>query len=129
MGETGNSMNQAFKRSILFALFFVAVFYCNASASATPLHDAALTGNVDLVEVLIAHGADVDARDVQGHTPLHLAIQEGHTKVAKVLIVNGADVNARLVDDAGVDMTPLYLSIILGRRAVESLLLDSGAVK
>ncbi len=122
-------MSQALKNTVFVALFFVAFFWTSASANATPLHDAVLTGDVELVELLIANGADVDARDVRGYTPLHFAIQEGHTQVAKVLIVNGADVNARSVDADGGDVTPLYLSIILGRRAVESLLLENGAEK
>ncbi len=122
-------MRQALKFNIFVALLFVAILYGSASANATPLHDAAWNGDVQLVELLLANRADVDARDVRGYTPLHLAILEGHSEVAKVLIANGADVNARTVDDAGEDVTPLYLSIILGRRAVESLLLESGATK
>ena len=94
---------------------------------ASPIHDAALTGDVELMEMLIANGADVDERDVHGYTPLLLAIQEGYTDMAKTLIVNGADVNARAVSDGGNDVTPLYLSIILGRGAVETLLRGHGA--
>lgn len=108
---------------------FLGLLVLYSTAIASPIHDAALTGDVELVEILIANGADVDERDVSGYAPIHLAIQEGHTEVAKVLIKNGVDVNARLVGDDGRDHSPLYLSIILGRRAVESLLMDNGAHK
>jgi len=99
----------------------------SATGLASPIHDAALTGDVELMEMLIANGADVDERDVHGYTPLLLAIQEGYTDMAKTLIVNGADVNARAVTDGGNDVTPLYLSIILGRGAVANLLRGHGA--
>jgi len=111
----------------IFSLLLLASLVLPATALAGPIHDAALTGDVELMEMLIANGADVDARDVHGYTPLILAIQEGYTDIAKTLIAHGADVNARAASDGGNDVTPLYLSIILGRGVVESLLLDNGA--
>jgi len=111
----------------LGSLLLLASLVFTSTGLASPIHDAALTGDVELMEMLIANGADVDERDVHGYTPLHLAIQEGYTDMAKTLIVNGADVNARAVSDGGNDVTPLYLSIILGRGAVETLLRGHGA--
>ncbi len=116
------------KLKFLACLLFWATVAFAQTALASPIHDAALTGDVELVELLIANGADVDDRDVHGYTPLLLAIQEGHTDIAKVLITNGADVNTRAASDGGEDVTPLYLSIILGRRVTESLLRDHGAI-
>jgi ankyrin repeat protein len=117
------------KLYFLLGLLFLASFVFWSTASASPIHDAALAGDVELVEMLIANDADVNARDVHGYTPLLLAIQEGHTDIAKVLIANGADVNARSVSDGGEDVTPLYLSIILGRGITETLLRDHGAIE
>ena len=115
-----------FKKNI-FSLLLLASLALPSAGLASPIHDAALTGDVELMEMLIANGADVDDRDVHGYTPLILAIQEGHTDIAKTLIANGADVNARAASDGGNDVTPLYLSIILGRGVVENLLLGKGA--
>lgn len=122
-------MIKALKYFLFGVVVFVAIASGNNPAGAAPLHDAAVIGSVELVERLIANGADVDARDVRGYTPLYIAIQSGHVEVAKVLIANGADVNAGAVDDAGQYRTPLYLSIILGREAVESLLRERGAAE
>jgi len=117
-----------FKKYIfLGSLLIMAGFAFTPTALASPIHDAALTGDVELMEMLIANGADVDERDVHGYTPLLLAIQEGHTDIAKVLITNGADVNTRAASDGGEDVTPLYLSIILGHGGIEDLLLGHGA--
>ncbi len=64
-------------------------------ADTTRLHMAAERGLVDVVESLILHGADVDARDRDRRTPLHLAADCGQVRVAEVLIAHGADVDAR----------------------------------
>lgn len=120
-------MNPFKKQNFLGSLLLLASLVFTSTGLASPIHDAALTGDVELMEILIANGADVDERDVHGYTPLHLAIQEGYTDMAKTLIANGADVNARAVSNGGNEVTPLYLSIILGRRALETLLLGQGA--
>ena len=62
----------------------------------TPLHLAAFFGHAKIVELLIAHSADVLARSrgANGNTPLHAALAGNHKFVAGVLIGHGADVNA-----------------------------------
>ncbi len=117
------------KLYFLLGLLLLASFASWSTASASPIHEAALAGDVELVELLIDNDADVNDRDVHGYTPLLLAIQEGHTDIAKVLIANGADVNARAASDGTEDVTPLYLSIILGRGITETLLRDHGAIE
>jgi hypothetical protein len=57
----------------------------------TPLHLAVITGNVGMTELLIARGADLDARDFEGNTPLHRTVYIlPLPKVAKVLLDHGA---------------------------------------
>jgi ankyrin repeat protein len=60
----------------------------------TPLFAAAAKGHADVIQVLLAHGADIHARDDWGGTPLHRAAGEGQTRSAEVLLEAGADVNA-----------------------------------
>ena len=61
----------------------------------TPLHIAARFGREDLAPVLLARGADPNARDGQGDRPLHLAADYGEPGVAAVLLQSGAEVDAR----------------------------------
>ena len=45
--------------------------------------------------MLIAAGADVNAKDDKNETALWWAAHEGHIEIAKALIAAGADVNAK----------------------------------
>ncbi|RAO72489.1 uncharacterized protein BHQ10_008501 [Talaromyces amestolkiae] len=64
----------------------------------TALHQAAEYGHLELVQLLISHGAEVDRRNyspVGPMTALHLAAYQGHIAIVKELLQNGADVNTR----------------------------------
>jgi ankyrin repeat protein len=53
------------------------IYVCTGAASSkfeTPLHIAARKNNTDVMEVLVHHGADVNARNCFGDTPLHTAV-------------------------------------------------------
>ena len=61
----------------------------------TPLHWAAHFGHLEIAELLISRGADLDAEDPAYSTPLYLAAEEGHPKVVEFLISKGAEVNVK----------------------------------
>ncbi|ELR14795.1 Ankyrin repeatcontaining protein [Acanthamoeba castellanii str. Neff] len=61
----------------------------------TPLHHAADFGHAEVLQMLIAKGADVNAQDAFGITPLLAAVYEGHTEAVQVLVKAKADVNAK----------------------------------
>jgi len=55
------------------------------------LHAAAKRGHIDMVKLLLLHGACVDKENNEGDTPLRLAVDNGHLPVVTALIGNGAD--------------------------------------
>ena len=59
----------------------------------TPLHEATWKGHIEVVKVLLAGGADGNAKN-NNSTPLHLASYYGHTEVVKVLLAGGVNVSA-----------------------------------
>lgn len=54
-----------------------------------PLIVASAMGFLDIVELLISHGADFEKVMGAGRTALHLAAAEGHLNVIMCLISNG----------------------------------------
>lgn len=97
-----------------------------------PLDYAALHGRADMADLLIAFGADMNAKDnLFGETPLHYAIAacqfapQGHLEVTQLLIERGADVNAK--DTNG--LTPLDYAKRYAPNAglLQSLLTGAGA--
>ena len=55
----------------------------------TPLHEAVKGNNKDLIEWLITHGADVNARDLSGCTPVSTASGYGHKDIVELLKAAG----------------------------------------
>lgn len=60
----------------------------------TPLHVAA-RGYVDIINLLVSRGADIEARDDESSTPLYCAVLEGSADAVKALRKLGADIDAR----------------------------------
>uniref|UniRef100_A0A670YID4 VPS9 domain-containing protein n=1 Tax=Pseudonaja textilis TaxID=8673 RepID=A0A670YID4_PSETE len=87
------------------------------------LHVAALHGHVDLVALLLKHGANIEAKDVNQAGPLHFACQNGHFQVVKYLIECRAKQNRR--DIYG--NTPLMYACLNGYQEIAAILLQHGA--
>jgi ankyrin repeat protein len=94
-----------------------------SSKGGTPLHWAAAGGHKDVAELLLANGADVDAKDDNGVTPLYTAATKGYKGVAELLLANGADVNAKTHRG----YTPLHTAASHNQKEMAALLLAKGA--
>lgn len=65
----------------------------------SPLHYASFAGHKEVMDYLLAQGANIDARSTNGSTPLMMAIYEGREDIARSLIEKGAD--RKLKNDFG----------------------------
>ena len=61
----------------------------------TALLWAADKGRKEVVELLLAQNADVNARDTAGETPLQIAVLNDQMEVAELLLAAKVNVNAR----------------------------------
>jgi uncharacterized protein len=92
----------------------------------TALHLAAAFGTPQAVDVLLQHGAHVDAasKNPQRNQPLHAALALGRNpETVRLLLAHGADPNAT---QAG-GFTPLFSAATANRRDLVEMLIDSGA--
>ncbi|MFZ2738338.1 MAG: ankyrin repeat domain-containing protein [Burkholderiaceae bacterium] len=86
----------------------------------SPLMLAALKGQLQLVEQLIAREADVNK---PGWTPLHYAATAGQVAVIRLLLENDAYIDASSPNGS----TPLMLAAMYGTASAVKLLLEEGA--
>jgi tetratricopeptide (TPR) repeat protein len=113
-------MTQLFRCLVfLFCLITGSVYAANDS----PLFEAVKKGDKAAVEVLLAKGADANAKDTNGRTPLHWAAIYGNKDIAELFLAKGADVNAKDTDG----WTPLHRAAYWDRKNVAVLLLAHGA--
>ena len=92
--------------------------------SSTPLHKAAANNHKDIVELLIATGAQVNAKDKLGSTALHWAAYNGHKDIVDLLIAGGAQVSAKTTKR---NQTPLCWATCRGHKEIVELLIAKGA--
>ncbi len=71
----------------------------------TPLHLAAMNPELSALKVLLAAGADPNARDSEGATPLHMAAYASRPAHARLLLEAGAD--PKLKTNTGRDATSM----------------------
>jgi ankyrin repeat protein len=89
----------------------------------TPLMAASEGGNLEIVEALLAAGADMNAEDSLKRTPLMFAIAWKQLAIANKLLAAGAKVNAKNI----VGETILMQAITAGLWDLSHALLDAGA--
>ncbi|KAL0963736.1 hypothetical protein UPYG_G00310280 [Umbra pygmaea] len=89
----------------------------------TPLHLAAIKGDVEAVKTLLDEGADPNFKDNAGWTPLHEACNLGHQSVVEVLVSRGVLLNTPGYEND----SPLHDAVRNGHKGIAKLLLQHGA--
>jgi ankyrin repeat protein len=106
------------------ALCTLALALPAAAATAPPsLPDTVEAGHRDAALALIAAGANVNERSVDGSTALHWAAHNGDLDLVQRLLARGAEAKAR--NDYGA--TPLAEAAVEGEYRMVKALLDAGA--
>ena len=98
-------------------------------AGNTSLHLVVAAGSLQGIDLLIQHGADLDARDAQGRSALHIACTaSGGPDASEDMVTRllRAGSNPNLSDDTG--STPLHVAAANGKESCLQALLEGGAV-
>jgi ankyrin repeat protein len=95
----------------------------------TAFLSAASSGRLEIAQILLDHGADLNAENEWGETALHIVSrgiydsQEQGVGTARLLLERGVDVNTRQKDG----WTSLHCAAFIGRVELTQLLLEHGA--
>jgi len=79
----------------------------------------------DWIEILLAHGADINFPSPSGYAPLHMVAMKGDKPIAELLISKGANINSKTYKWLE---TPLHLAAQSGNFEVAKVLIAHGAI-
>lgn len=132
--DSGAAVNARYLRGAeAFAADHLFMLVCTQSWTA--LHAAALKGRVEIIQLLLDRGANMEASDEFGGTPLLYACGTpihpgGDENAAKTLIVRGANVNARYLATGPpliAGSSALHCAAASGKTGVVQALIAAGA--
>jgi ankyrin repeat protein len=87
-----------------------------------PLHKAAKQ-SMEMIKLLLEHGAQINATNYWGKTPLFTAVVHGNLKIVQFLLEHGAEPNAGRANT----LTPLHMTAASGSTSIAECLLEKKA--
>ena len=90
-----------------------------------PIYYSVREGKMNLCELFVEKGADINLEDKFGQTCIFYAVRTGHYDIVKFLIKNGANINK--IDKK--KQTPVSLAVKMNHDKIVDLLVEKGAIK
>jgi uncharacterized protein len=100
---------------------FIPDVNCQNGIGESPLHLAALNGNVETVEILISRGAKINAENEAGEHAVHYAARSGNESIVRALLRNGCSL---AVDTVG--LTPELVVLKYEKPKITSIFTELG---
>jgi ankyrin repeat protein len=100
---------------------YISDINCRNGNGESPLHLAAYGGNDETVEILLSHGANIDAENKVGEHAVHYAARSGNESAVRALLRNGCSLAA---DTVG--LTPELVALKHGHQEVTRLFKELG---
>ncbi|XP_059169888.1 serine/threonine-protein phosphatase 6 regulatory ankyrin repeat subunit A-like [Physella acuta] len=98
--------------------------YVTDEQGRTPLHIAAIYGNLSVVKELCQFGANINAVDTFRNSPLFFSLLYNYKDIYKYLIESGADVNVMCDSQC----SPLYAAVVHNNLELVELMMNHGAL-
>ncbi|KAK3886633.1 hypothetical protein Pcinc_009280 [Petrolisthes cinctipes] len=95
---------------------------CLAQACWSPLHEASVVGNAQIVKILVEAGSNIAATGLGRWQAIHRAALWGHTEVIHALLDGGANIEAQGTDDC----RPIHYAAMRGHIKVLEALVERG---
>ena len=111
------------RRNWLRTGLLISLFAASAIVHAGPIHDAAKSGDLDQVQLLVVQGVDVNEKAIRDETPLIIASLAGNGEIVNYLLQRGANIYARNASG----MTALHAAAYGGHTDIVLLLIAKGA--
>jgi ankyrin repeat protein len=105
------------------SVLLISLLSVSAIVHAGPIHEAARSGNLDQVQLLIVQGVDVNEKAIRDETPLIFASLAGNGEIVNYLLQRGANIYARNASG----MTALHAAAFGGHADIVLLLITKGA--
>lgn len=112
--------------ALLTLIEFSAALDCRDLNGCTPLHIATSWGTIACMEVLLANGVDIEAKDGLSRTPLLVAVQTNQDRAFALLLEKGAEVDAS-TPSVYAGLTALSCATAMANFPVMMSLLEAGA--
>jgi len=122
-----NSVNSANPETqqILYQTSMIDFNYSEEINERNCMHEAAMSGKLDVIKAALASGANIRAQDAYRRIPLHYACMHGHVDIIQLLAATAPDtLDARDLDN----FTPLIQAIVLARTGAVQAMLHLGAM-
>jgi ankyrin repeat protein len=111
------------RRNWLRIGLLISLFAASSIVHADPIHDAAKSGDLDQVQLLVVQGVDVNEKAIRDETPLIIASLAGNGEIVNYLLQRGANIYARNASG----MTALHAAAYGGHTDTVLLLINKGA--
>jgi ankyrin repeat protein len=89
--KTKAELLEEYKKKVWFEDYSIKTFDQPGSDGDTPIHVAALLGNLDDLNLMLLSSIDINKRGDIGNTALHYAALKGHEAIVEMLLKSGAN--------------------------------------
>ena len=125
-GNSGNPIDPKLEEKMIIARLLIErganINVNSAGQNHTPLDLAAREGDLEMVELLVDNGANVN-----NYKPLQLASQKGYLEIVKYLVEHGANLNDQDIEIRFDGLSPLHEAVRGGHFDVVEYLIEQGA--